>query len=108
MVLIWVKTSNSPSLVYVSEGNLRSLLHCVSLSPDEATSIIDDGLRKAVASMGQVSVVFHAVHNVRRRIMENRVPSLRQYKSIPENALKGSSISHNARFVRHPGSLPAR
>jgi hypothetical protein len=52
-----------------------------------------------LATMGQISILFYAIENMRPKVMGNRIPSLRNYDTLPEKALKGSSLSHSARYV---------
>jgi hypothetical protein len=62
--------------------------------------VIDDDLRQLLALVGEVEIAFHAITNVRpKKVMEARLPSLRIYDSVPEKALKGSPVSHSARYV---------
>jgi hypothetical protein len=66
----------------------------------EISQSVTDFIKTYVAKMGQISVSFYAVTNVRvPRVIDDFQRKLPEYDTVPENALKRSSLSHRVRYV---------
>jgi hypothetical protein len=59
---------------------------------------MDEQLMKDLKSMGQISINFHYVNNLRLSANQNLkpIPKKTIIKDVPEKALKGRALSHQS------------
>jgi hypothetical protein len=65
---------------------------------DSAGQPMDERLMKDLKSMGQISINFHYVNNLRLSANQNLkpIPKKTIIKDVPEKALKGRALSHQS------------
>jgi 5S rRNA maturation endonuclease (ribonuclease M5) len=68
----------------------------ILVTVDSAGQPMDERLMKDLKSMGQISINFHYVNNLRLSANQNLkpIPKKTIIKDVPEKALKGRALSH--------------
>lgn len=80
----------------------RAFTYSDSNDKGETMALTGSDLKNHLACTGNISVRFYRANNIRRKSLKRRkkqLPQLQEYEEIPEQLLKGSTVSLNTRLV---------